>query len=238
MRPRPHGRGERIGVASSKMRNPVLNAALTTTLQCGHGLRAVENGHVHRGVDVGLDPSMRPRPSGRGEPVTPATAGPPQTAVNQGQLQCGHGLQGRGTGHHTVIAVAAGPQYGPRPSFKAVENACRTPRPGKRARPGTRPRPSGRGELSWCPLPLLTGESVLPFNAPATAADVEEQVPGTEEPIVRSFNAATALRAVKRANPTVSSQRAAGSTVGNPALQCGHGLRAVENSKSPASPPR
>src|SRR4051812_21924680 len=109
-------------------------------LQCGHGLKAVENrgagvGH-HEGAPAA---SMRPRPESRGELVPPLTA----TILARTLLQCGHGLKAVENlvsplqfWHHHLLQCGHG--------LKAVEN----PRYGvehyQGGRASMRPRPESR----------------------------------------------------------------------------------------------
>ncbi len=192
MRPRPSCRGEPTAYASGSacraypsMRprpRAVENvhrltrhaAAGSMRLQCGHGLRAVENhrarlpstdaaaslqcghglGPWRTSCDVMLDaaalvPSMRPRPRGRGErmrrwpcrlrPMAPFNAATASKAVENrasaigstggnGDLQCGHGLEGRGepdqSGGRAWHADAAFNAA----TARAVENSTESPR--------------------------------------------------------------------------------------------------------------
>ncbi len=60
----------------------------TSKLQCGHGLRTVENVRLLNEVLAETEASMRPRSSDRGEPA-PVPRGRPRKK----KLQCGHGLR-------------------------------------------------------------------------------------------------------------------------------------------------
>ena len=134
MRPRPSCRGEPgANVRRSGDSRQSFNAATafvpwrtssprrrprrSPRLQCGHGLRAVENEGVSVTLAMVWQPSMRPRPSCRGELRAARNA-----VRAAGNLQCGHGL-------------------------RAVENAPRRRGRAACERPSMRPRPSCRGEL-------------------------------------------------------------------------------------------
>ena len=178
MRPRPSCRGERREDGRRRARLVPFNAATafvpwrtlsspatyprsSPTLQCGHGLRAVENrrlpppvvnqgsdlqcGHGLRAVE-NLDrnqhrrrldrPSMRPRPSCRGEPEDPPFA---------------------------CRSVPA-PSMRPRPSCRGEPGGCISRHIGAFV-PSMRPRPSCRGERLWPRTACRRGRA---FNA-ATA---------------------------------------------------------------------
>src|SRR5437660_493826 len=78
MRPRPEGRGEST--------TPTRFEAARTSLQCGHGPKAVENLSFYPHGGLFEDASMRPRPEGRGECASSGWF-PKLTR----RLQCGHG---------------------------------------------------------------------------------------------------------------------------------------------------
>ena len=113
-------------------------------LQCGHGLRAVENDFGAETYMGQFQPSMRPRPSCRGERQGGQPAAADGHALQCGHglravenllllplfilwryhLQCGHGLRAVENGQANTITVAAlaGLQCGH--GLRAVENAC------------------------------------------------------------------------------------------------------------------
>ena len=185
-------------------------------LQCGHGLRAVENlqspCHImcHDAVA-----SMRPRPSCRGERSADGGLGSAGCT-----LQCGHGLRAVENEAHfaTVRAWADALQCGH--GLRAVENGRLVRR--HRAlliRASMRPRPSCRGEPR-----MLVGNDSL------TAASMRPRPSCRGEPVTRS-GPAPRQPASMRPRPSCRGElcyhRQLATSAGR--LQCGHGLRAVEN---------
>jgi len=182
MRPRPSGRGESGGRRVPGPAHPFLqcghglrvvendadgeDVSYTGDLQCGHGLRVVENPDRRPQLRVDQPPSMRPRPSGRGE--------------QQGSQD-----------------------------FQAV------------IAPSMRPRPSGRGER----LTITHSDgTVSAFNA-ATAFG-SWRTPG-----VNQADDALYLPSM-RPRPSGRGERVSRNAVvlrAHWGLQCGHGLRVVEN---------
>ncbi len=74
MRPRPSSRGERL--------SPLPCSRSAVSLQCGHGLQAVENTCACPACRAKVVASMRPRPSSRGEPLSPRYSQRPRTRFN------------------------------------------------------------------------------------------------------------------------------------------------------------
>ncbi len=198
MRPRRFGRGEPQSLRSM---SPQM-----MTLQCGHGVSAVENGANLRDVWTIASPSMRPRRFGRGEPRWPGSA-----SVCRRPLQCGHGVSAV-ENYDTSQQDRGGKILQCGHGVSAVENLVGTPgssntdnlqcghgvsavenRPHHRRRcvaepvPSMRPRRFGRGELKellaaqgWRPI-LQCGHGVSAVeNHPKPAPNY-----GVERPSMR-----------------------------------------------------
>src|SRR5260370_764755 len=132
MRPRPSGRGERF--------EDHLDEMYEVFLQCGHGLRAVENIAGPSPLSDFITPSMRPRPSGQGEL---------RHRLVSLLVLCPPSMRPRPSGRGE-LAILAGkppvevPSMRPRPSGRGERNL--EGRFGISEEPSMRPRPSGRGE--------------------------------------------------------------------------------------------
>ncbi len=238
MRPRPSSRGEPLGrgrrggvvqlrfnaaTAFKPWRTPPSGTRSSPycSLQCGHGLQAVENCSRRFG----------PTPCSRR--FNAATAFKPW----------------RTPAFLAEERRALGASMRPRPSSRG-ERREQDQHPGRAGRASMRPRPSSRGEppggkdrepttqASMRPRPSSRGEpdyEPLPWVAPATLQcghGLQAVENGPSSSASKSwwgcFNAATAFKPW-RTTP--------GYWVRRPGwwLQCGHGLQAVENSLSPTT---
>ncbi len=168
----------------------------TGSLQCGHGVSAVENRPPRAAQPAAGSPSMRPRRFGRGELSFDG-----ETIAKFIYLQCGHGVS-------------------------AVENAEARVRPLPRVRPSMRPRRFGRGERRSGSRRRLRRSCLQCGHGVSAVENSWEARKNLAQ--YYAFNAATAFRPWRTSN--IFRQ-----TSSRPCrLQCGHGVSAVENMISAA----
>ena len=161
---------------------------------------------------------MRPRPEGRGEPISVS-----ESFVRLGVLQCGH--DPKAVENVTVAEVLGGlpdASMRPRPEGRGEQHSHRA-RGGGRRVASMRPRPEGRGERPGNRSPPSAGRC---FNAATTRRPWRTWSTGSLGRHRRRLQCGHDPKAVEN--------RVAGLHAGDRfhELQCGHDPKAVENESS------